>query len=119
MRPFCRALVALLFMIFPAARVMADEPLPLKVVEQPLVLAGKMAASSVLQVLSFLNLSIGVPVACVAQGIADQSPSGCSAGAGKAWAGSELALCESGRLGIDALTFGYATWTCQGSSSKE
>jgi hypothetical protein len=114
MRQFC--LVALLFMIFPAARVMADEPLPIKVAEQPLLLAGKLAASSVLQAVSLLNFSIGVPVACIAQGIADQSFSGCSVGAGKAWAGSELALCESGRIGIDALTFGYVNWPCQGSS---
>ncbi|HXJ37377.1 MAG TPA: hypothetical protein VMS22_25395 [Candidatus Eisenbacteria bacterium] len=119
MRPFRRALIALVFVIVPAARAMADEPMPIKVAEQPLLLAGKMAASSVLQVLAFLNVSIGVPVACVVQGIADQSPSGCSAGAAKAWAGSELALCEGGRIGIDAVTFGHETWTCQGSSSRE
>ena len=117
MRQFCYALVALCAMIFPAARVMADDSLPIKVVEQPMLLVGKTAAAGVLQVVSFLNLAIGVPVACIAQGIADQSSSGCSVGAGKAWDGTDLALCESGRLAIDAWTFGYVTWPpCQRSS---
>jgi hypothetical protein len=117
MRPLCYALVALCFMIFPAARVMADEALPIKVVEEPIMLVGKTAAASMLEVVSFLNVSIGVPVACIAQGIADQSSSGCSVGAGKALDESELALCESGRLAIDAWTFGCVTWPpCQQSS---
>ena len=109
MRPFCCALVALCFMIFPAARVMADETLPMKVVEQPIMLVGKTAAAGVLGAVSVLNLYIGVPVACIAQGIADQSSSGCSVGAGKALAGSAFGFCESGRLAIDAWTFGCVT----------
>src|SRR5262245_53056878 len=110
MRPLFCALIALCFIGFPATRVMADESLPMKVVEQPIFLVGKTAAASVLQVVSFLNLTIGVHAACIVQGIADQSPSGCSAGAGKAWDGSALALCESGNLAIDAWTFGHVTW---------
>src|SRR5262249_19555804 len=104
-------------MMLPAARAMADESLPIRVVEQPVLLVGKTAAAGALQVVSFLNLVIGVPVGCVAQGIADQSASGCSVGAGKAWDGTDLALCESGRLTIDAWTFGYVTWPpCRRSS---
>lgn len=110
MRQCVCALVALCVVSVPAARVMADESLPLKVVEQPLVLVGKTAASGLLQVISFLNVVIGVPVACIAQGIADQSASGCSVGAGKALDGTDLALCESGRMAVDAWTFGHVTW---------
>lgn len=117
MRRFCRALIVLCFMIFPAARVMAQDPLPLQVVEQPLLLVGKTAASGVLQVVSFLNLTIGVPVACIGQAIADKSASGCSVGAGKAWDGSNFALCESGSLAVEAWTFGRVTWPpCRRSS---
>jgi hypothetical protein len=110
MRPLCCALIALCATIVPAARVMADDSLPIKVVEGPVLLVGKTAAAGVLQVVSLLNLTVGVPVGCIAQGIADQSASGCSVGAGKAWDGTDLALCESGRLAIDAWTFGYVTW---------
>jgi hypothetical protein len=117
MRPFRHALVALCFLIFPAARVMADDSLPLRVVEAPVLLVGKTAAAGALQVVSFLNLVVGVPVGCIGQGIADQSASGCSVGAGKAWDGTDLALCESGRLAIDAWTFGNVTWPpCRRSS---
>ena len=95
-----------LVVVRPLAAGAADLSVPQRVIMSPAIVAGGVATSGVQAALALLDVTVGIPAACAAQGVADGSFEGCGAGASTAFSAASRAHCDAVRSFVEACTVG-------------